>query len=85
MTNYDNAISAVLSEIERAKAKWPGWPEDIVHGAAVVAEEAGELVQASLDAAYSGGSVDRAIEEAIHAAATAIRFISETKRDNAPV
>jgi hypothetical protein len=68
------AIDAVMRELDRAEAKFPTWPEDIVHAAAVGAEEAGELVQAALDAYYGRGPVIRAVKEAEQTAAMAIRF-----------
>ena len=69
------AVDMVMAEIVRAKEKWPGWPRDPVHAAAVVAEESGELVQAALGYTYSGGCSQNMLTEAIHTAATALRFI----------
>ena len=71
----EHTIGMVVDEINRAEEKWPGWPTDPVHGAAIVAEEAGELVQGALDYTYSGDTDIAMIREAIHTAATAIRFI----------
>ena len=75
-------IADILREIERAEEKWPGFPTDPVHAAAVVAEEAGELVQAALRATYesAAGTADAIneelmMQEATHTAATAVRFL----------
>lgn len=47
-----STLDAILDEIRRAEEKWPGWPDDVIHGAAIVAEEAGEVVKAALDCTY---------------------------------
>lgn len=52
MTRED-AIRIIEVELELALEKWPHWPADPVHAAAVVAEEAGELMQACLDITYA--------------------------------
>ena len=78
--NIDNMIR---DEIIKAKKHFPWWPEDPVHAAAIVAEEAGELVQASLQFTYENGSIIAMEKEAIQTAAMAIRFlekISEYKK-----
>lgn len=45
-------VSEVLDELAAAEGAWPGWPQDAIHGAAVLAEEAGEVVQAALQLTY---------------------------------
>lgn len=69
------ALNLVLKELDRAKAKWPGWPRDPFHAAAVVATEAGELLQAAEKHTYCWGPNTAMLEEAIQTASTAIRFI----------
>lgn len=69
------AISLVREEIETAVKKWPKWPTDPVHAAAVVAEESGELVQAALQFSYEQGEREAMGREAIQVAAMAIRFL----------
>ena len=71
----ESIIDMIAEEIRRAEMLHPGWPSDPIHGAAIVAEEAGELVQASIDVVYSNGDEYRMIEESIHTAATAIRLL----------
>lgn len=77
LSDLDAITNEVKSEIERAMRKYPLWPHDPVHAAAVVAEESGELVKEVLETCYShkSGSARNAREEAIQTAAMAIRFI----------
>jgi len=70
---------AIWQEFNRAAQQHPGWPEDLVHQAAIVAEEAGELVQAALDATYHGGSRERMQQEALQVAAMAVRLLWDLK------
>jgi len=74
---YGNMIiEAVFDELRRAEQKFPGWPLDVVHDAAIVAEEAGELVKASLDYHYARyGKTDEMIKEALQVTAMGLRFL----------
>lgn len=75
-SRHNKIIREVELAVGRAQTKFPGWPKDVVHGAAIVAEEAGELVRAALDWNYERELNDVAMrEEALHTAATAIRFL----------
>ena len=68
-------IKEVREEMTRAEQKFPSWLVDPVHGAAIVAEEAGEALQAALDY-YYGRADERALrKELIHTTATALRFL----------
>ncbi len=73
--NREQMIEAVFAELYRAEEKHPEWPEDVIHRAAIVAEESGELVQAALQNVYESGSKEHMIEEAIQTAAMALRFL----------
>ena len=65
----------VLAELDRATAIY-NWPEDLVHQAAIVSEESGELVKAVNNYYWHlKGSKKDIKEEAIQTAAMAIRFI----------
>jgi len=75
MMSLKHAMGMVTDEIARAEEKWPGWPTDPVHGAGIVCEESGELMQAALNYTYSGSTDVAMMREAIHTAATAVRFI----------
>ena len=53
-----------------------------IHQAAIVTEEAGELLQASLNHNEHKGSKKAMITEAIHTAATVIRFLKNIEESN---
>lgn len=69
-------ISAIMAELDRAEAKYPAWPTDQVHAAAIVAEESGELVRAVLNEAYHGEPAADSDREAVQTAAMAVRFLA---------
>lgn len=71
------SISAeVVSELERAIAKFPTWPSDPLHAVGVLGEEYGELVKAVLQHTYEPhkSTVADVRGEAIQTAAMALRF-----------
>lgn len=70
-----NTIKYVMEEMDKARGKYPEWPTDIVHSAAIVAEESGELVRAALNSHYHGEDNRWADKEAIQTIVTAIRFV----------
>ena len=79
-------IEEIMTELKRAKKKHPSWPDHIVARAAVVGEEAGELVRAALNHKYEAPTPDQRAQwkeemrkEAIHTAATCIRFLEGLK------
>ncbi len=67
----------VRMHLEAARFKHPKWPKDRVHGAAIVAEEVGELIRAILNHVYDGSSLRACKIEAYHVIVTAIRFLTE--------
>ena len=69
------ASKAIQKELARAKVKFPWWPVDPIHAAAIVNEEAGELTQAALQFTYEKGPYIAMLDEAVQVAAMAIRFI----------
>ncbi len=72
-----DVLRAVLDELDRAEQLWQKWPADPIHQAAIVAEEAGELVQAALqfEYDYEKGTLDEIRKEATQTAAMAIRLL----------
>ena len=68
-------VSNIIAELKRAERKFPGFPTDPVHAAAIVVEEAGELQQAALQFTYEGGSFGAMYAEAMQTGAMALRFM----------
>ncbi len=74
--DHDQVIDLIFGELRKAEEKFPGWPTDPVHGAAIVGEEAGELTQAALDFYYGRERYrDKMQKEAAQVGAMAIRFL----------
>lgn len=81
-TPRDRALALVLDELNRARTKFPTWPTDPLHAAAILAEEVGELQQAILQEIYEPeraqpGGVQT---EAVQTAAMALRFLLSLDR-----
>ena len=72
----------VMAEIDRAENLHPVWPHDIVKAAAVPVEEAGELLKAANDCDEKHTSRREIITEAVHTAASAIRFLKNLEEKN---
>jgi NTP pyrophosphatase (non-canonical NTP hydrolase) len=74
--------ASILTEVQRATAKFPTWPNDPIHAASVVMEEAGELSKACNEHMYEPqkSSLDDVRKEAIQTAAMAIRFLMSLDR-----
>ena len=68
-------VSQVSQELSYAESKYPDWPTDQIHAAAIVAEESGELVRAVLNEVYHGAPDEASDREAIQTAAMCIRFL----------
>lgn len=74
-------LNVITSEVERAEILYPIWPAlqrrgDHVWAAAILCEEAGEVLKAALNwQAHGKGNVDEMRDEAIQTAAMAIRFL----------
>lgn len=65
----------IIVELDRATRQHPEWPDDIIHAAAVVVEEAGELMKACLELVYFGGDERSIRNEIVSVAAMAKRFM----------
>ena len=72
---YPNLIEEIRLELVRAKNKHPDWPEDVIHCAAIVSEESGELIRAAIQFKYENGTQEEMRKEAIQTATMAIRFL----------
>jgi hypothetical protein len=65
----------IKTELARAKTKWPGWPDDIVHCASIMVEEAGESLKAALQYYYESGDIQEFIDETVQTGAMAHRIL----------
>lgn len=65
----------ILIELDRATRQHPEWPDDIIHAAGIIVEEAGELMKACLDLVYFGGDERSIRNEIVSVAAMAVRFM----------
>lgn len=72
-------LAALGREVTRAEKKHPTWPTDPIHAAAILAEEASEVVKAALQVVYEGGSLAALIEELVQTGAMAVRFLENTR------
>jgi len=71
----ESAIELIKNELRKAEEKHPLWPVDPIHAAAILAEEAGELVQACIDYTYKDTDGHKAVTEAAQCGAMALRFL----------
>ena len=76
----EKIIEQILTELKKAEDKYPEWPKDIIHQAAIVNEESGELIRACLNIHYHNENIFEAEIEAIQTAAMAIRFIKNLNK-----
>jgi hypothetical protein len=71
-------FGAVLEELIRAEKKHKSWPDDAVHAASILNEEAGKLTQACNDYKFCNSvphdPYDRMNKKAVSTAAMALRF-----------
>lgn len=77
---------AIELELRNAKKKHPNWPDHVAAQAGIVCEESGELMRACLQwkyerdkPEYEASQISEMKKEAIHTAATAIRFLENLK------
>ena len=72
-------IDGILEELDKAKDKFPKHPNDVVHMAGIICEEAGEIMKAALDYNYSNGSVKDIEVELKQTAAMCLRGLDILK------
>jgi hypothetical protein len=72
-----SVLSTVLTEYKSAYEHYPEWPLDVIHKAAIVAEEAGELIRATLLYMYEDGKYYDMHKEATQTSAMGFRFLVE--------
>lgn len=81
-------LHLVSEELKKAKAKHPVWPDDIIHRAAIVVEEAGELIQAAVDYKQAKNEEEKKkacenmIVEAAQTGAMTFRFLENMEKEH---
>ena len=73
--SFNRICQEIERELEKAFRKFPSFPVDPIHAQSVMGEEAGETLQAALQAVYEGGSLEKVRGEAIQTAAMCLRLI----------
>lgn len=74
--NLYEAVIKILNRYEEALAKHPdNWPNDVIHMTAIMAEEAGEAIQAANNAVHEGESLEPLRQELAQTAAMCIRCL----------
>jgi hypothetical protein len=71
----------IIIEKDLAERLHPEWPTDIIHAAAIIMEEAGELMKACLDRVYFDGKKKKIRDEAVSVAAMCERFLEHFPDD----
>jgi hypothetical protein len=69
------ALSSIRNGLEEAERKFPSFPTDPVHAAAIVVEEAAVLQVAALQFTYKSGGWAALHDEAVQVGAMALRFL----------
>lgn len=76
MNIQEIVITKIFKELRDGEIKHPGFPEDILHCACILAEEAGEVVKAANDYHYGRKmSQVKLRKEIAQVGAVAIRFL----------
>ena len=75
MMTEREVMNAIALELIQARIKFPAWPKDTVHAAAIVCEESGELIRAALHYTDENGPLAACDKEAIQTAAMCVRFL----------
>lgn len=68
-------LLAFVTEMSCGEDMHPAWPVDNIYAAAIVAEEAGEVVKAALQATFEGQPKNNIRIELVQTGAMALRFL----------
>ena len=71
----------VITELDNAEKIHPIWPDDLIHAAAILIEEAGEVIRSALDYYNGKVSISKIRNETIQTAAMAFRLLKNLPDD----
>lgn len=74
------AIDEIIHELAKAKAKYPEFPDDLIHAVSIMNEEAGESIRSALNHVYHGEDIECLKTELRQTGAMCIRCLE--KLDN---
>ena len=77
---FDGIELDLYAELDNAEENFPEWPTDLAHGMAILGEEYGEAVKATVDFAFHDGSIDDIREELVQLGAMVFRQIAMIDR-----
>ena len=81
--HYEKARELIEEELQLAIKKHPYWPDDFLHGLAVIQEELGETFKACVDHTYFGGrNLEQIRHELAQTGCTVIRMLAYIERVN---
>lgn len=76
VAHYYKEWHMIMDELENARKKHPDFPkDDVIHMTAIMAEEAGEAIQAANDVVYGDKSLEPLRRELAQTAAMCIRCL----------
>lgn len=78
--NTESIISNILDELNKAKIKYPEWPDDIIHQVSIMNEESGESIRAALNHIYHNEDISELKKELIQTAAMCIRCLERLQK-----
>lgn len=80
----EEVFALVRAELDSARSRYPWWPRDMIHAAAIASEESGEVVKACNSYVWQQGDESLADirKEAVQAIAMWTRFLTETEGVN---
>jgi NTP pyrophosphatase (non-canonical NTP hydrolase) len=77
---FHEILEGIHQELDFAESKHPRWPADLVHQAAILGEEAGEVIQAALQCTYEGADMTDLKNETLQCAAMCVRLLKNLPR-----
>jgi hypothetical protein len=72
----EEIVDGICCELQDAEVKHPGWPDDPMQQACIIAEEAGEVARAATEMVYRDLTPDQYETELRQTAAVCIRALS---------